>query len=199
MPAVIDIVNRQVIQLFALVEEAVAGATHALLSGDREAARELVAKDVALDELYRALESQVYDQLMISGQATSRKRWLLALLAVLPELERSGDLAEHVAQRAARNLSADIPVRVRGFLEVMGEIVCSMWQMVADSYADRSPDHSRVEELDDQIDDLHVQLIAEIAQGAVPVSVAIELALVGRFYERLGDHAVNVARRLPRP
>ncbi len=191
-------IDRQVIQLFALVEEAVAGATHALLVGDREAARALVAKDVELDALYRVLQSQVHQLVMDGGLSANRTRWLLALLSMLPELERSGDLAEHVAQRATRSLPAEMPARVRGFIEAMGEVACRMWKMAADAYADRASAEARIDSLDDVLDDLHVQLIAEIAGGSVTVPVAIELALVGRFYERLGDHAVNITRRVPR-
>jgi phosphate transport system protein len=190
-------VDRQVIQLFALVEEAVAGATHALLTGDREAAWELVASDAALDELYRNLQRQVHDHVMEGGLSRNQMQWLLALLSMLPELERSGDLAEHVAQRATRNLPAEIPARVRGFLERMGELTSEMWRIAADAYADRASGDQQVDRLDDELDDLHVQLVAEIAGGCVPVPLAIELALVGRFYERLGDHAVNIARRVP--
>jgi phosphate transport system protein len=116
---------------------------------------------------------------------------------MLPELERSGDLAEHVAQRATRNLPAEIPARMRGFIEQMGELACSMWRMAADAYAERLAGAERIDLLDDELDDLHVQFIAELVGGAVPVQVAIELALVGRFYERLGDHAVNLTRRVP--
>ena len=190
-------IDRQVIQLFALVEEAVAGATHALLTGDREAAKELVAKDQALDDLYRELEALVHAQVMAGGSSPNQTRWLLALLSMLPELERSGDLAEHVAQRAIRNLPAEMPARVRGFIERMGEVANSMWSMAADAYADRAAGAEQIDLLDDEMDDLHVQFIAEIAEGAVPVPVAIELALLGRFYERLGDHAVNLTRRVP--
>jgi phosphate transport system protein len=116
---------------------------------------------------------------------------------MLPELERSGDLAEHVAQRATRNLPAEIPARMRGYIERMGELACSMWSMAADAYAERLAGAERIDLLDDELDDLHVRFIAELVTGTVPVQVAIELALVGRFYERLGDHAVNLTRRVP--
>ncbi len=190
-------IDRQVIQLFALVEEAVAGATHALLTGDREAARALMAKDAELDALYRQLEQLVQAQVVAGGHSSRRVRWYLALLSMLPELERSGDLAEHVAQRAIRNLPAEMPARVRGYVEEMGELAGAMWRMAADSYADRAAGEEQIDRLDDRLDDLHVQLIAELASGSVAVPTAIELALVGRFYERLGDHAVNIARRVP--
>jgi phosphate transport system protein len=181
----IDQIHRRMNQMFAIVEEAVAGATDALLTGDRERARALVASDAALDELYVELQSLVHDRVVAGGLDADETTWLLAVLSMLPELERSGDLAEHVAQRATRNL------------ERMGEIACSMWRMAADAYAEHLAGAEHIDLLDDELDDLHVQFIAELVGGTVPVQVAVELALVGRFYERLGDHAVNLTRRVP--
>ncbi len=190
-------IDRRAIQLFALVEEAVAGATHALLAGDREQARRLVANDATLDQLYLELDHLVHDRLVAGGLPPAETGWLLSVLSMLPELERSGDLAEHVAQRATRGVPAEMPARVRGLIEQMGAIACEMWRMAADAYADRLASAERIDLLDDEMDDLHVQLIADLVSGSLPVSAAIELALVGRFYERLGDHAVNIARRVP--
>ena len=115
---------------------------------------------------------------------------------MLPELERSGDLAEHVSRRAVRGLGVELSPRARGLVEQMGEVACEMWRATADAYADRAPVADEVEELDDELDELHVTLTAEIASGSMPLPVAIEAALVARFYERFGDHAVNLARRI---
>jgi len=139
----------------------------------------------------------VHDRVVAGGLDVDETTWLLAVLSMLPELERSGDLAEHVAQRATRNLPAEIPAVLRGYIEQMGEMACSMWSMAADVYAERTAGAERIDLLDDEMDDLHVRFIAELVGGSVPVPVAIELALIGRFYERLGDHAVNVTRRVP--
>jgi len=84
--------------MFAIVEEAIAGATHALLTGDRERARALVANDVALDDLYVELQELVHDRVVAGGLAPAETTWLLSVLSMIPELERSGDLAEHVAE-----------------------------------------------------------------------------------------------------
>jgi len=73
-----------------------------------------------------------------------------------------------------------------------------MWRMAADAYGDRSPTRApRLDELDDEMDELNVTLTAELASGEMALPIIIELALVSRFYERLGDHAVNVTRRVP--
>jgi phosphate transport system protein len=124
-------------------------------------------------------------------------RFLLSVLRVVPELERSGDLAEHVAQRAARGLADALTPRVRGLIEQMGEVTREMWREAADAWIDRDGDAAHpLTEHDDELDDLHVSLTAELVAGQLTIPVAIETALVGRFYERLGDHAVNVAHRI---
>jgi phosphate transport system protein len=86
---------------------------------------------------------------------------------------------------------------MRGLVEQMGRVGVEMWRQVTDAYIDRDGSVAdRLTERDEEIDDLHVSLTAEIASGAVTLPVAIEMALVARFYERLGDHAVNVAKRV---
>ncbi len=197
-PIDLALIDRHVIQLFALVENAVAGATHALVSADREAARVLVAADADIDALYQELEASVQSRLLDRPSNPSETQYLLAVLGMLPELERSGDLAEHVARRATRNLAAEMPARLRGYVQRMGEVACAMWHIAADGYGgDALSTTAHLVALDDEMDDLHVTFIAELVAADTPVGVAIELALVGRFYERLGDHAVNLARRVP--
>jgi phosphate transport system protein len=79
----------------------------------------------------------------------------------------------------------------------MGRVSVDMWHAAADAYAERDAEApERLNEQDDELDDLHVSLTAEISSGKLSVPVVIEMALVARFYERLGDHAVNVARQV---
>ena len=184
-------------QLFALVSEGLAGATEALLAGDREAARALVARDEMLDTLYVDVEGLVQRQFALQAPMAVDLRFLLSVLRIVPELERSGDLAEHIAQRAVRGLTGELTPRVRGLIEQMGRTGVEMWRASAEAYAGRDGQAvARLREHDDELDDLHVSLIAELASGKLSIPVAIELALVGRFYERLGDHAVNIAARV---
>ena len=189
-------IDREIIKLFALVGEGVAGATHSLLAGDREAARVLAESDETIDALYREVEQLAQRQLAQRATGPDELRYLVAVLRMLPELERSGDLAEHVSRRAVRGLGVELSPRARGLVEQMGEVACDMWRATADAYADRAEVADNVESLDDELDELHVTLTAEIASGSMPLPVAIEAALVARFYERFGDHAVNLARRI---
>ncbi|MDQ4096291.1 MAG: phosphate signaling complex protein PhoU [Actinomycetota bacterium] len=190
-------IDQLVRQLFALVSEGVAGATDALLTGDRQAARDLVARDEVLDALYVDVEDVVQRQFALQSPMANDLRFLLSVLRIVPELERSGDLAEHIAQRAARGITDELTPRLRGLIEQMGRVGVKLWQETAHVFETREANAGeRLRELDDELDDLHVSFIAELATGKVSVPVAIELALVGRFYERLGDHAVNIAARV---
>ena len=193
----LDEIDGHVTQLFALVSEGLAAATDALLSGDRAAGREVVQKDIVVDELYRRVEELTLREVALQGPVASDLRFLLSVLRIVPELERSGDLVEHIAARAARGLAEELTPRIRGLVDQMGRVGVELWRMAADAYAERDGTAARrIEAGDDELDELHTSLTAEIASGSVSLPVAIEMALVGRFYERLGDHAVNIARRI---
>jgi len=115
----------------------------------------------------------------------------------VPELERSHDLVEHIARRADHILSDDLSPRARGLVERMGELVSDMWRQASEAWYQRdSSAAALLAERDEEMDELHASLIAELASGKMTLPVAMEMTLVARFYERLGDHAVNVARRV---
>ncbi len=196
-PALNDAQRAQVVRLFALVGEAMAGATHALLAGDRELAKRVVQSDAAIDQIVESLIEHVEISLMApEAPATSSREELLTLLRILPEIERNGDLAEHVARRAARGLGLEMSPRSRGLVERMGEVVATIWREATDAIVDgnESAVHA-IEEIDDELDDLHVSLTAELVSGSMALPVAVEVAMVARFYERFGDHCVNLVRR----
>jgi phosphate transport system protein len=187
----------QVVQIFALVGEAIAGATHALLAGDRELAKRVVEKDIMIDELVNATVDTTEAQLLQNASLTSEdRRQLLTLLRILPEVERNGDLAEHIARRAARGLGNEMSPRSRGLIERMGEVASMIWREATDVIIDGKTEAvGAIEDIDDELDDLHVSLTAELTSGSMTLPVAVELALLARFYERFGDHCVNLARR----
>lgn len=190
-------IDRYFVRVFALVGEAIAGATHALLAGDREAAKQLVQRDEMVDALTHQIAVLAQTRLVSGDTTFDERRELVAVLRMLPDLERNGDLAEHIARRAARGLGAEMSARSRGLVERMGEVATTIWRSTADAFGERSVVAAGyVDDLDDELDDLHVTLTAELVAGTMPLPVAIELAMVARFYERFGDHAVNLARRM---
>jgi len=190
-------IRPQIVQIFALVGEAMAGATHALLSGDRELAKNVVEKDKAIDTLVNSIVNAVELQLIENESLNiADRRRLLILLRILPEVERSGDLAEHFARRAARGLGVEMSPRSRGLVERMGEVASTIWREATDVIVDGKLEAAgAIEDIDDELDDLHVSLTAELTSGSMTLPVAVELALLARFYERFGDHCVNLARR----
>jgi phosphate transport system protein len=187
-----------VLRIFHLVQEALDGATETFLSADRTAARSLVARERLIDALHHQADMTVMAELVRPGDFDLRQRHRhLLIVRILPELERSGDLAEHIASHASQGLAEWLSPRARTLVAQMGALGSEMWGLAAAAYGTSDGTAAGLlRRRDDEIDDLHVSLTAELAAGAVSVPVAIEMALVARYFERLGDHAVNVAAQI---
>jgi phosphate transport system protein len=179
------------------VTESLAAATDSLLSGDRDNALVIKQRDKLIDALNEDLQAIVERNLLLQAPVASELRFLLSVLRIVPELERSGDLAEHIASRAAKGLGAELTPQVRGLIEKMGNLGVAMWRAAADAYIDRDGTASEsIDQLDDELDDLHDEMAELLAQGELPIRPALEMALVARFYERLGDHALHISERI---
>jgi len=193
----LEAIEAKVIELFAMVAEDLPGATHALLSGDTEALRVLTERDKAMDALYQETEELVNREILLQAPVASDLRFLLSVLRIVPELERSHDLVVDIAGRADHILSGDLSPRSRGLVERMGELVSDMWRQAADSWYKRDREASfKLDERDEEMDELHASLIAELAAGRMSLPVTMEMTVVARCYERLAAHAVNIARRV---
>jgi phosphate transport system protein len=192
----LDLIERKVIQLFALVSEALARATAALLGGQRELGQSVIDGDQDVDDLTAEVEMLVWDQLNSRPVQGAELRYMVALLLIIPELERSADLAEHIAQRAVSNLGREMSSRSRGIIQLMTEVAAEMWKQAADAFVDRTKLGERLDEADEEMNVLHTNLTSEVATEGMPTAVAAQVTLLARFYERLGDHAVNLARRI---
>jgi len=183
-------IESKVIELFAMVGEDLPSATRALLSCDGEALTPLLERDREVEEL-------VNRAILLQAPVASDLRFLLSALRIVPELERSHDLVVHIAARANRLFTGDLSARASGLVEAMGALASTMWRTAADAWyqRDRSAAQALVER-DEEMDDLHASLIAELASGQMSVPVTMEMTLAARDYERLGAHAVNIARRV---
>jgi phosphate transport system protein len=183
-------------QLFALVSEALAAATHALLSNDSATGLAVVEGDQSVDDLTAEVELLVWKEIDELSPPSARLRQLVGVLLIVPELERSGDLAEHIAQRAVTNVGSNMSPLSRGIVQRMAEVALEMWRDAADAYGDSAAQADALEEADEEIDILHERLTKEIAAESMPTAIGAQVTLLARFYERLGDHAVNLARRI---
>jgi phosphate transport system protein len=188
--------EQQVLRLFARVTEALARATWALLSADVELGQSVVHDDRQIDGQVGSIEESVWRDLDERIGPSAEIRRLVRLLFALSELERSADLAEHIAQRAVLGLGGEMTPVSRGIVQRMSEVAIDMWREAAEVYANGGSDTLDLGETDEELDILHERLTAEVASGSMQPPVAAQVTLLARFYERLGDHAVNLSRRL---
>jgi phosphate transport system protein len=192
----VPLIDQKVVQLFALVSEALSRATHALLSGDAVLGQTVIDGDQSVDTLTSDVELLIWNELQERPVQGDDLRYLVGLLLIIPELERSADLAEHVAQRAVDHLGAAMSPRSRGIVQLMTEVAGEMWQQAADAFGNRVRVADRLATADEEMDTLHGRLTQEVEAEQMPVATAAQVTLLARFYERLGDHAVNLARRI---
>ena len=189
-------IEAQVIELFGMVADDVPRATDALLSGNSEEVQGLVERDRAIDDLYPTIE-ELADHELLQAPLASDLRFLVSVLRVVPELERSHDLVVNIARRASYILSEDLSSRSRGLIEQMGNVAADMWRQAVDAWRQRDRSAAAaLDDRDDEMDDLFATLMAELGSGRMTLPVTMEMTLVARFYERLADHAVNIARRV---
>jgi phosphate transport system protein len=193
-------VNRLLVTMAEAVRAALRKATAALLTADLKAAESVIERDVEVDAIYRQVETKVADTIARQAPVASDLRMVITALHISADLERMGDLAEHVAKTARRrHPSPAVPAELRPVFQQMAQ--------EADRMADKittllgKPDAALAAELegdDDTMDDLERELFKVLLHDDWPygAETAIDGALLGRFYERYADHAVNIGEQL---
>ena len=190
-------IEAKVIELFAMVAEDLPRATDALLSGDNDALAVLIEREQIIDALWPEIEELVNREILLQAPVAVDLRYLLSVLRIVPVLERAHDLVISIGSRANHSLGEELTPRSRVIVERMSELASAMWRQAADAWYQRDKTvASSLSERDEEMDELHSSLTAELASGQMSVQVAMEMALVARDYERLGAHAVNIARRV---
>ena len=183
--------------LFGLVTESLGWATLALLDQDPDRANQVIAGDDQIDKRCDELSALVKERLSTTTLDPDELEELVAILQLVPELERSADLAEHIARRTLGGLGGRITPRSRGLIQSMNDAAVRMWQRAGAGYEERSRDVAfDLTEADEELDQLAAELLREGVGDGADAAIAVELALIARFYERSGDHAVNIARRI---
>src|SRR5579863_3880286 len=156
--------------LFSLVSESLGWATSALLDQDFEGANRVISGDEDIDRHCEELTAAVKERLADASAEPEVLENLVSILQIVPELERSADLAKHIAQRSLEGLGGVITPRSRGLIQAASEIALGMWQGAGVAYIKRSRDASfQLEESDNELDDLCAALVAEgLSQGDDP-------------------------------
>lgn len=196
----LETIRGNLIEMCTQVETAVRDATTALLDGDLAIAERVIAADVHLDELQVDIDEMAVDLLARQSPVATDLRVLVSALRMSSSLERAGDLAEHVALIVRRRHPDPVLPEVdRADFERMGELTVAAIHDAAAVIAERDLElAAQVEKRDAEIDDLMQSVYGRLASQGESYSAAqiTDLTLLGRFYERMGDHAVSLVRRV---
>jgi len=196
----LDNVSQSLVDLTAMVSESMTKATSALLSSDLKLAEEVIATDVKIDDYQHETDSRIIDIIARQQPVASDLRALVTALRMGSDLERMGDLAHHVAKVARlRHPNAAVPPELVSIIEAMGVAAVAITEKTGVVISTRNTEMAlEVERDDDVMDDLHRKLIAVLIEPTWKhgIETAIDLTLLGRYYERYADHAVSISRRV---
>ncbi len=196
----LDEITAQLVEMTRLVGSAVSRATTALLDADLPLAESVIAGDGPIDDLYHRVEERAVDLMARQQPVASDLRILVTSLRMVADLERSGDLALNLAKLARRRFpTSAVPPELRATILEMGQVAERIVAKVGSVVAARDAVTAvELEKDDDVMDDLQRRLFTTMLDEDWPhgVDTAIDIALAGRYYERLADHAVSVARRV---
>jgi len=194
-------VSDEVTQLADAVIASIEVATNVLAKLDLEMARLVIERDDNVDQLALHLEERCVRLLTLQAPVATDLRAIVSALWIVADFERCGDLAVNLVKAARRLLRSPLDDRLAGLVDRMGIEAAGLLTLAADAYAKRDASvAAALPDLDDRLDRLHRQWLGAIFEthtaGGIDLEAAVQLALVGRYYERLGDHAVNIGTRV---
>ncbi|MGK5111044.1 phosphate signaling complex protein PhoU [Geodermatophilus sp. CPCC 205506] len=175
-------------------------ATTALLDADVTLADLVIASDDALDATRESIDQRCFTLLARQAPVATELRTVITAMRIASDFERMGDLAEHIAKVARMRFpESAVPQEVRPVFLEAGHVAEGLVTKAGTVIAKRDVEAAlELEDDDDAMDQLHRQLFREVLSADWPhgVETAIDITLLGRYYERFADHAVNVARRV---
>ena len=196
----LDGVTQTLSELSTLVSGAITQATHALLTADLSEAEAVIAADDRVDEIQHELDARIIDIIARQQPVASDLRALVTALRMSADLERMGDLAHHIAKvTRLRHPGAAVPSELLLTVEEMGKVARLISDKVGGIINSKDIDKAlEVEKDDDEMDLLHRKLFTALLEPSWPhgIETAIDMTLIGRYYERYADHAVSVSRRI---
>ncbi|GII34653.1 phosphate signaling complex protein PhoU [Planotetraspora mira] len=188
----------RLVEMTRLVRSAMSRGTTALLDADLQLAESVISQDAEVDRIYNELESSIYELMALQQPVAVDLRTVVTALRMASDLERMGDLAEHIAKIARmRHPVSAIPAELRDTIVEMGAIAENLITKTGSCIASRDIELAKeLEEDDDAMDRLHRRLFRVLLSDdwSHGVEAAIDVTLAGRYYERYADHAVRVAR-----
>jgi len=200
----IDELRLDVVRLASLTLDAIRSGTEALVESDLEHADRVVADDDAIDSLRHAVEDECLRIIGLAGLCPADLRFVGVALKIAHELERSADLMVNVARTTGRLHPDRLDATAGPLVDRMSRQVIVQLRVAVNAFVDRDPSWAAaLADMDDTTDELERRLFRHVLEvdGGAPVddarlNAAVQLALVARHYERIGDHAVTIAEQV---
>ena len=196
----LDSINQTLVEMSTLVAGAMGRATSALLTANLELAEEVIADDDRVDAIQHELDNKTLDVMARQQPVASDLRNLVTSLRMSADFERMGDFAHHVARIARmRYPQTAVPAELAPTIQAMGDVAVALINKVTGLLQSRDINVAlEVERDDDEMDKLHRKLFEVLLDDnwSHGIEAAIDITLLGRYYERCADHAVSVSRRV---
>ncbi|CAG6392322.1 phosphate signaling complex protein PhoU [Streptomyces cocklensis] len=196
----LDSIGDGLVEMARLVGSAIGRATTALLDADLNIAESVIAADEKVDDLQRELETRAINLLARQQPVATDLRIVVTSLRMSADLERSGDLARHVAKLARLRFPVSaVPHDLHSTILEMGQLAQRLMAKAAEVIITKDVDDAlQLEADDDRMDELHRTLFQHLLDDRWKhgIETAVDVTLVGRYYERFADHAVSVAKRV---
>jgi phosphate transport system protein len=197
----LDRIRSEIATLSARLTEDIPRATQILLGQDLEGAEYMILADDEVDAKSINLEERCYRMLALQSPVANDLREIIAALRIIAEVERSADLAVNICKAARRIYGHKLDPRLRGIIQRMGDQAQKLFREATESYINADATRAAaLWDMDNYLDDLQRQFVATIFEShsgeKIELQVAVQLAVVARFYERIGDHAVNIGERV---
>ena len=196
----LDSLTARLVEMTRLVRSALSRATTALLDADLHLAESVISHDREIDEIHAEVETRIYELMATQQPVAVDLRTVISALRMVTDLERMGDLAEHIAKVARmRHPETAVPVELRDTVVEMDQVAERLVTKAGTCIATRDVELAKeLETDDDAMDRLHRRLFRVLLSKdwSHGMEAAIDLTLIGRYYERYADHAVRVAREV---
>lgn len=196
----LDQVSNQLVDMTNLAGSAISRATTALMDADITLAESVIESDAHMDQIRHDIEAHAFDLLARQQPVATDLRIVVTALQMAMDLERMGDLAAHIAKVARmRYPNSALPQPVRPVILEMAQTAAQNVAKAGTTIASRDAERAHeLENDDDNVDELHRELFRILLEPtwSYGIESAIDITLLGRYYERFSDHAVAVARRV---
>ncbi len=191
----------KILRIGAMTTEMIPQGTEVLLKANLKDTEQIIRSDEAVNALALEIEEQCYSILALQAPMASELRRIVAIIKLTGEIERSADLMVNVCKATRRMYGSTLTPRIRGIVGSMSKEAQKIMKLAIDSFADQDADlAAALADMDDELDELNRDMVEAIFAGAnddsITLAAAVQLALIARYYERIGDHAVNIGERV---